>query len=208
MDIVTPPQLKPGEKIHYCIFHDETCMHANDQCSCVWQREGEQPLCDKSCGRITHVFRYIIEHCGHLRLSTEEIAVQMKLPVEPLPPIVLPAIHSVPLSQSVNLSRKPPSKKGPLKKKAPGKPPKPPVVTRRTLADPKAWVPPPPPPAPFQSYRIPSFDTQRIIYPGANYNPWWDMPQLIAQVKLLDTIFSVETNRYFTDRGCHQNFQC
>src|SRR5882724_4536300 len=48
MDIVTLPQLKPGKKIHYCIFHDETCMHANDQCSCVWQHEGEQPLHDKS----------------------------------------------------------------------------------------------------------------------------------------------------------------
>jgi hypothetical protein len=46
---------------------------------------------------------------------------------------------------------------------------------------------PPPPPAPFTSYRIPSFDAQRIIYPGANHDPWWDMPQLIAQVKLLNT---------------------
>ena len=138
MDIVTPPQLKPGKKIHYCIFHDETCMHANDQCSCVLQREGEQPLRDKSCGRITHVSGYIIEHCGHLCLSTEEIAVQMKLPVEPLPPVVLPAIPSVPLSQSVNPSGKPPSKKGSFKKKAPEKPPKPSVATWRTLADPKA----------------------------------------------------------------------
>jgi hypothetical protein len=41
---------------------------------------------------------------------------------------------------------------------------------------------PPPPPAPFDSYQIPSFDARRIIYPGANYDPWWDMPQLIAQV--------------------------
>ena len=31
-------------------------------------------------------------------------------------------------------------------------------------------------------YRLPSFDARRIIYPGANGDPWWDMPQLIAQV--------------------------
>lgn len=40
------------------------------------------------------------------------------------------------------------------------------------------WVPPPPP-APHKSYRLQSFDARRMIYPGANYDPWWDMPQLI-----------------------------
>jgi hypothetical protein len=86
MDQVIPPVLKPGEKIHYCIFHDETCIHANDQCTCVWQREGEQPLRDKSRGRINHISDYIIEHCGRLCLSSTEIALQMSLPEEPLPP--------------------------------------------------------------------------------------------------------------------------
>jgi hypothetical protein len=45
------------------------------------------------------------------------------------------------------------------------------------------WVPPPPP-APYTAYQIPSFDARCIIYPGANYDPWWDMPQLIAQVRV------------------------
>jgi hypothetical protein len=158
-------------------------MHANDQCSCVWQHEGKQPLRDKSHGRITHIYRYIIEHRGHLCLSAEEIAAQMKLPVEPLPPppVIPPAIPSVTPPQPANPSGKPPPKK-----KAPAKPPKPPVATWRTLANPEAWVPPPPP-TPFMSYHIPSFDAQQIIYPGANHDPWWDMPQLIAQVKLSNT---------------------
>ena len=25
-------------------------------------------------------------------------------------------------------------------------------------------------------YRLSSFDARRIIYPGSNYDPWWDMP--------------------------------
>ena len=33
-------------------------------------------------------------------------------------------------------------------------------------------------------YRLPSFDARRIIYPGANGDAWWDMPQLIAQVSV------------------------
>ena len=33
-------------------------------------------------------------------------------------------------------------------------------------------------------YRLPSFDARRVIYPGANKDPWWDMPQLIAQVSV------------------------
>ncbi|KAJ7111417.1 hypothetical protein C8R44DRAFT_528714, partial [Mycena epipterygia] len=34
-------------------------------------------------------------------------------------------------------------------------------------------------------------DARRIIYPGANYDPWWDMPQLIVQVKDAIKIFDV-----------------
>ncbi|KAF8493765.1 hypothetical protein F5888DRAFT_1806092 [Russula emetica] len=39
----------------------------------------------------------------------------------------------------------------------------------------------------------PPFDARQIIYPGANYDPWWDMPQLLAQteraIKLLETMY-------------------
>ena len=34
-------------------------------------------------------------------------------------------------------------------------------------------------------YPLPSFDARQIIYPGANRDVWWDMPQLIAQVSIL-----------------------
>jgi hypothetical protein len=58
------------------------------------------------------------------------------------------------------------------------------------------WVPPPPP-APFTAYQMPSFDACRIIYPGAKHDPWWDMPQLIAQVGILHPlIVSVSCERY------------
>lgn len=50
MENVVPPLLNDGEKIHYPIFHNECCVHANDMCSYVWAREGEQPLRNKSRG--------------------------------------------------------------------------------------------------------------------------------------------------------------
>ncbi|KAF9455341.1 hypothetical protein BDZ94DRAFT_1370850, partial [Collybia nuda] len=108
-----PPSLKDGEKIHYPIFHDETCVHANDQANFVWMREGEQPLRNKSCGRIVHVSDFIVEHGGRLSLTEAEIAVQNKLPAQP-------------------------------------------------------------------------------IEPSANYDPWWDMPQLITQTKNAIEIFEVK----------------
>ena len=64
METAVPPNLKPGEKIHYPIFHDKCCIQANDQCTYVWMREGEQPLRDKSRGQIVHVSDFIVEHSG------------------------------------------------------------------------------------------------------------------------------------------------
>ncbi|KAJ7600455.1 hypothetical protein C8J56DRAFT_880152 [Mycena floridula] len=52
-----PPDLPPGQKIYYPIFHDETCVHANDQASFVWIRED-----------------FILEKCGRLSLTPEEHA--------------------------------------------------------------------------------------------------------------------------------------
>ena len=174
MDEVTAPVLKLGEKIHYCIFHDETCIHANDQCPCVWQKEGEQPLRDKGRGRITHISDYIIEHCGRLHLLPEEIKVQMSLPKEPLLPSTL-VPPDIPIHEAATIPNPPlASKKTQAKKNKP-------APGCRTLTKPNGWVPPPPL-APFTSYCILSFDARCIIYPGANHDPWWDMPQLIAQV--------------------------
>ena len=61
-------------------------MHANDQSNFVWIKEDEQPLRNKSRGRIVHVSYFIVEHSGHLVLSDDEIMEQMKLPEKPLPP--------------------------------------------------------------------------------------------------------------------------
>ncbi|KAJ6498232.1 hypothetical protein DFH09DRAFT_336542 [Mycena vulgaris] len=84
------PVLQDGEKIHYPIAHDECCVHANDQANFEWIRDGEQPLRQKSRGRLVHVSSFILEHCGVLSLTPEEIAIQLTLPKEPLPPSELP----------------------------------------------------------------------------------------------------------------------
>lgn len=82
----TPPTLKEGEKVHHIIYHDETCAHPNDQSNFVWIKDGEQPLRNKSRGRIVHVSDFIIEHSGRLAHSEAEITAQMKLPKKPAPP--------------------------------------------------------------------------------------------------------------------------
>lgn len=193
LEIVIPPVLKEGEKIHHILFQDETCMHANDQSMYVWQEEGVQPLRSKDRGRLNHCSDIIIEHCGRLVLTPEEIAEQMKLPEQPKPPPVEPQPApqaNLPLANRLGNRR---SRKN-ATKETPG---------RRTLERADGWVPPPPP-TPFKSYRLPSFDARRIIYPGANHDPWWDMKQLIAQViyRLL-TLYHV--TYIFPGRRCHQN---
>ncbi|KAJ7649588.1 hypothetical protein B0H17DRAFT_1147703 [Mycena rosella] len=56
----------------------------------------------------------------------------------------------------------------------------------RTEAE-HSWTPPPAPEG--SMYRLPSFDARRIIYPGANHDPWWDMPQLLTQTRDAIRIF-------------------
>ena len=138
--------------------------------------DGEQPLRGKSRGRIVHVSDFIIEHCGRLCLTEEEIREQMKLPLPPLPPGLANAVPEPPQPPPARPGKKPAKpKKAKNTKKA--------TTEGRTVTEQEQeWVPPPPP-APFTSYRISSFDARRIIYPGANYDPWWDMPQLITQVR-------------------------
>lgn len=175
----TPPQLDLGQKVHFPIFHDETCVHANDLSNSVWMREGEQPLRNKSRGRIVHVSDFILEKDGRLSLTEEEIAAQMKLPARPAPPSQsLPTPTPTPLPTPGPLLT---AKKG-RKKTESNAPPKP--ATTRSFSELEDEWQPPPPPAPFTSYRINSFDARRIIHPGANYDPWWDMPQLIQQVSV------------------------
>lgn len=173
------PSLKPGEKIHYPIFHDETCVYANDLDSSVWMREGEQPIRSKGRGRIVHVSDFIIEHSGRLRLSEAEIAEQMKLPIRPSKPTLVqldPKTEAATTSGKKSQTRKKNAKKANAKTSST-------TTSGRTFTEHGAavWTPPPPP-APFKAYRLAQFDACHIIYPGANYDPWWDMPQLIVQV--------------------------
>lgn len=172
------PLLKEGEKIHYPVFHDETCVHANDQDNFVWMREGEQPLRNKSRGRIVHCSDFIIEQCGRLCLNEEEIKAQMKLPAQPHPPNAEePDTQLKEAATSQGNKGKSKAKKAKNSKKCSQE-------GRKYTDHQNEWVPPPPP-APFSSYRLSSFDARRIIYPGANYDPWWDMPQLISQVRVM-----------------------
>lgn len=197
----SPPTVPAGEKVHYPIFHDETCVHANDLANYVWMREGEQPLRNKSRGRIVHVSDFIIEASGRLSLNSEEIRAQMELPTCPERPSASTTQASpqdqIPIAGHEELNTSAPKKKGrgkassskskntneasssklkSTKKTAASS------STGRTYTEQEnEWVPPPPP-APFSSYRLSSFDARRIIYPGANYDPWWDMTQLIEQV--------------------------
>ena len=167
------PLIPEGQKVHYPIFHNETCVHANNQSNFVWMRDGEQPLRGKSCGCIVHVSDFIIEHCRRLCLTDEEIHKQMKLPLPPLPPGSTNTATEPTQNALVQPAVKPKKAKNTKKSTTEG---------RTVMEQEQEWVPPPPP-APFTSYRIPSFDAHRIIYPGANYDPWWDMPQLITQVR-------------------------
>jgi hypothetical protein len=185
------PIIKEGGKIYYPIYHDECCFHANDQSGFVWMREGEQPLRNKSRGRIVHVSDFIIEHSGRLCLSPEQIEEQMKLPVAPVVPAPTNSIPtSEPPALEVASSTAAPiaepqiveaPKKGRKKKDKKAKNTRLATSVGRTAAEHIDTVLPPPP-AGFTEYRLPSFDARRIIHPGANYDPWWDMPQLILQV--------------------------
>jgi hypothetical protein len=38
-------------------------------------------------------------------------------------------------------------------------------------------------------YRLPAFEAQKIIYPRKGFDVWWDLTQLIDQVKHTITIF-------------------
>lgn len=166
------PTVPAGAKIHYPIFHDETCFQANDQTNSLWIREGEQELRSKSRGRNVHVSDFIIEKSenGRLALTPDEIAKEELLPALPLPPSALP----IPATSEATKGK---GRKGKTK----ASPTAVPVATDRTTAAADDWTPPPPP-APHTRYRLSTYDARQIIYPGAGHDPYWDMPQLLVQV--------------------------
>ncbi|TFK67503.1 hypothetical protein BDN72DRAFT_913924 [Pluteus cervinus] len=170
-----PPTLLDGTKIHYPIFHDETCIHANDQSGYVWMRKGEQPLRSKGRGRVIHISDFIIEHSGRLALSPDEIKAQMKLPEFP-----------VASSDADHSSTTKGKRKAKKRKVAPTEEEK--RVERSLAEHEKNWAAS----EELKGYRLKGFDTRRIIYPGANYDAWWDMPQLLAQTKDAIDIFETK----------------
>jgi hypothetical protein len=178
MEETISPRLGIGAKPHYCIFHDECCFHANDQSGYVWMREGEQPLQGKSRGRLVHVSDFIIEDTpsGRLTLTPDQILAQMELPLAPQKES--PA-QQTPQPEPSSSDTPVPPQKGKVKRAPKPKNKRGAPATGRTEAE-HSWTPPPAPRG--TTYRLSSFDARRIIYPGANYDAWWDMPQLIAQV--------------------------
>lgn len=187
-----PPTLKAGDVIYYPIFHDEATIHANDQSHFVWETDDQHELRKKSRGRLIHVPDFIIEHCGRLVLTAEEIEREELLPKRPLNPAELEAervrleAEAVAAAAAAEKQRialeqgkKPRKKPAPKEKQAPKARP----ATDRT-AEGLEWTPPPPP-APFKHYRCEQYDACCIIHPGAGHDPYWDMPQLIAQVSFL-----------------------
>ena len=191
-----PPTLKPGEQECHVIAHDEVCFHANDLSRTEWVAGKEQPLRQKGRGRIVHVSDFIIEHSGRLCLTESEREAQMKLPcaldveqtdlAEPLELIETPRpvktlnAPTIAKMEETKKATKRGVKKERKKKETQADKPSEPTGTSakgRTFAENSNWNP-------CTLSRLPSFDARRIIYPGANGDPWWDMPQLIAQVSI------------------------
>lgn len=177
-----PPKLNPGGVIYYPIFHDESTIHANDQSHFVWETDDQHELRQKSRGRLIHISDFIIEHCGRLVLTAEEIEREERLPKRPRNPAELQAEATAAAAAAekeriaLEQGKKPRKKRTPTAKQASKAVP----ATDRT-AEGLEWTPPPPP-TPFTRYRCDHYDACRIIHPGAGHDPYWDMPQLIAQV--------------------------
>ncbi|KIJ40068.1 hypothetical protein M422DRAFT_257136 [Sphaerobolus stellatus SS14] len=74
------PILRPGEKVHHLIAHDESGFHANDQQSTGWLSEGQQDLHRKGRGRLLHVSDFVIEATGRLSLTPKQLFEQSHLP--------------------------------------------------------------------------------------------------------------------------------
>jgi len=191
-----PPTLDPGEQERHVIAHDEVCFHANDLSRTEWVAGGEQPLRQKGRGRIVHVSDFIIESTGRLCLTESERETQMKLPcapgiesapTEPSKPKLAVETPPVTMEEVKKVMKKGVKKERKKKKATPSDKPSEPTGTLakgRTFAENSNWNPGTSSAAGKGPYRLPSFDARRVIYPGANGDPWWDMPQLVAQVSI------------------------
>ena len=180
------PTLKPGDRECHVIAHDEACFHANDLSRVEWVAGREQPLRQKGRGRIVHVSDFIIERTGRLCLTESEREAQMKLPHALGVGSEEPPVATLNTSAAAKMEEEKSTKKGVKKERKKEKPltednnPTGTSAKGRTFAENSNWSPGTL--SDKGSYCLPSFDAWRIIYPGANGDPWWDMPQLIAQV--------------------------
>jgi hypothetical protein len=75
-----PPALGPGQKLHILVPQDECIAHVNETPHKVWLMNGEQPLRKKGNRHAIMISDWIIETCGRLCLSPEQIAHQATLP--------------------------------------------------------------------------------------------------------------------------------
>ena len=183
-----PPTLKPGDQECHVITHDEVCFHANDLSRTEWVTGKNLPLRQKGRGRIVHVSDFIIERTGRLCLTESERDTQMKLPCAPgiglgVLPVTAPGASTITKTEEEKSTKKGVKKERKKKERPPTKANDPTgtLAKGRTFAENSNWNPG----VSLDKglYRLPSFDARRIIYPGANGDPWWDMPQLVAQVR-------------------------
>ena len=69
------PTLKPGEKKHIPVHHDESIFRSNELQQRVWVKDGKMPLRKKGQGKAIHVSDFITEETGRLSLSQEQVPV-------------------------------------------------------------------------------------------------------------------------------------
>jgi hypothetical protein len=66
------PRLHDREKEIIPLFHNECCFHANDMQHRAWLCEGQQPLRQKSHGRLIHVSEFISPETGYLVVQAQD----------------------------------------------------------------------------------------------------------------------------------------
>jgi len=78
----TPPTLNAREKEHVLVMQDESIFHTNEYHRRSWLAQDQQLIRKKGHGRVVHVSDFISETISWLKLSDNQIADQLKLPVE------------------------------------------------------------------------------------------------------------------------------
>jgi hypothetical protein len=67
-----PLNIPPGDRRHIVAYHDECCFHANDQSNICWVTNDEQPLRQKSRGRLIHVSDWVCADSPTGRLAIKD----------------------------------------------------------------------------------------------------------------------------------------